>query len=170
MGGADASNRRGRCWRWLGGSTVSALLVAAPAARVVASEEPRDDSAARRVRAHGEAMRAAVAMGLDRSATFRRLHDAIDASDGMVYVVEGMCGHSVNACLLLRVTIAGPYRLLLIKVDSSKAAGCELVGLIGHELQHAIEALAEPGVRSDAAIFSLFDADRTNRFGTVRDR
>ena len=157
MGQADACSRRAWRRRWLGGPMVWALLAAAVDTSVVVAGEIHEGSDARRVRAHGEAIRSAVAVGLERSATFRRLHETIDASDGMVYVIEGMCGHGVHACLLLRVWVAGPYRVLLIRVDPTKAAGCELVGLIGHELQHAIEALAEPTVRSDAAIYSLFE-------------
>ena len=168
---ADADARRTWRRRWLGGATVWALLVTVVDARVPAVEGHRQRPAEQRVRPQGEAIRAAVAMGLDRSATFRRLHDTIDASDGMVYVMEGQCRRSVRACLLMRVTVAGPYRVLLIRVDPQKASGCELVGVIGHELQHAIEVLMDPTIRSDAALYWMFyDIGKAGpeRFETVK--
>jgi hypothetical protein len=168
MGEADAGTGTSRVWcrRRTCAVMAVALLVSVVDSAIAAAGGTPTGPQLRRVRPHGETLRAAVDMGLDRSATLRRLHDAIDASDGMVYVIEGTCLHSVHACLMLRVWTAGPFRLLLIMVDSSKAEGCELAGLIAHELQHAVEVLAEPGVRSDAAIYSLFD--RIGRTGSGR--
>lgn len=166
MGRADATTHRVRCRHWLSTAMAWALLLAAVDATGAPATETREPSAEQRVRPQGEAIRAAVAVGLDRSATFRRLHDAIDASDGMVYVVEGMCRRNVHACLLHTVTVAGPYRVLLIRVDPQKASACELVGVIGHELQHAMEVLSDPTVRNDTAIYWLFE--RIGKAGSER--
>ena len=130
-----------------------AVLSLVPADAVTAQEAPLLS----RVRTESARIGAAIAGGNDRSATFRGLVAEIDASDGLVYVTEGECGHGVNACLLMSVTIAGPSRVLHIRVDPRKAPGCELIELIGHELQHAVEALREPRVRSSSQIFLFFD-------------
>jgi hypothetical protein len=111
-----------------------------------------------RVRSHSARIVAAIARGVERSATFRGLIDTIDATDGLVFVDEGRCGHSGSrACLLLSVTIAGPHRLVRIVIETNKAPGCELVEAVGHELQHAVEVLRERHIRTDAQIHYLFD-------------
>lgn len=92
----------------------------------------------------------------DRSATFRRLVDTIDATDGIVYVEQGTCGHHVRACLALTVRVAGPNRILRIVVNTRRDHS-ELLASIGHELQHAIEALSDLHVTNNRAIYFFFD-------------
>jgi hypothetical protein len=41
---------------------------------------------------------AANAQGIQQSPTFRRLSEAIDAADGLVYIVEGKSWLGVRAC------------------------------------------------------------------------
>jgi hypothetical protein len=57
--------------------------------------------------------------------------------------------------LLFSVTVAGPYRLLRVRVDP-RLASEEVMGLLGHELRHAVEVLSDPQVRSDKAIHFLY--------------
>jgi hypothetical protein len=57
--------------------------------------------------------------------------------------------------LILRVTVAGPYRVLRVNLDMRRN-DCDLMGAIGHELWHAIEALADPDVTTDSRLFSFF--------------
>jgi hypothetical protein len=127
-----------------------------------------------RVRTSSDTVLAALDWGVKYSRIFRGLIDMINATDGMVYVDEGTCGHSVRACLMLDVTLAGPHRVLRIRVDRRKAQGCALVGVIAHELYHAIEVLRDRGVRSSHEMFSLFDrlgvrsGDRFETTGAVR--
>jgi hypothetical protein len=104
--------------------------------------------------------------GIERSMTFRELIEAIGATDGMVYIHDGKCGRSVRACLHLSVAINGPYRYLRILVDLRKAPDCELVASIGHELQHALEALGNPRVRSTPEIFHFFHRRGPTESGT----
>ena len=73
-----------------------------------------------------------------------------------MFVDEGVCAGGVRACLQLSVTVAGPSRLLRIVVNLRKAPGCETVEMIGHELQHAIEILRNPRIRSDIQAFNFF--------------
>jgi len=109
-----------------------------------------------RVRAQSDAIAAAIRESVERSSTFHALLTTIDATDGLVYVEEGRCGHSVRACLVLSVKIAGPSRLLRIKVDPRRR-DCQLTADIGHELQHAIEILRDPHVRDMPSAYSLFE-------------
>jgi hypothetical protein len=90
-----------------------------------------------------------------QSETFRRLVDQINHTDGMVYVVEGDCGSGVRACLLLTMTMMGVHRVLRVLVDR-RAADRDLMASIGHELQHAIEVLSYPSVRSSSQMILLY--------------
>ena len=109
-----------------------------------------------RVRWENPLIARAIADGLERSATFRSLIDAIDATDGLVYVLEGKCGQGVRACLHMSVERSGENRLLRILVNPRRAPGCELIGSIGHELQHAMEVLQNPRIRNGFAMSSFF--------------
>jgi hypothetical protein len=109
-----------------------------------------------RVRAEDPLLSAAISQGVERSSTFRRLLEAIDATDGLVYVTEGTCGQGVQACLHMSIELAGANRLLRILVNPRRAAGCELFASIGHELQHALEALSNPNIKTSFALFSFF--------------
>lgn len=90
--------------------------------------------------------------------TLRGLVQVIDASDGIVYVESGECGHGVRACLV-GVTAAGEDRILWIKVDTGKE-GWDLMGSIGHELRHAVEVLGNPKVTSNAAMYFFYETMR----------
>jgi hypothetical protein len=109
-----------------------------------------------RVRAEDPRLSVAIVQGATRSATFRRLIEAIDATDGLVYVLEGTCGQGVRACLHMSLELSGKNRLLRILVNPRRAPGCELIGSIGHELQHALEALSNPNVRTSFGLSSFF--------------
>jgi hypothetical protein len=98
----------------------------------------------------------------ERSNTFRRLLDTINASDGIVYIEPGTCGHGIRACFV-KVTMAGPTRLLWVMVDT-QGDDCDLMGLVAHELQHTIEVLSNPSVTSPAAMYFFYsqEADAGN--------
>ena len=98
-----------------------------------------------------------------QSGTFRGLVDRIGTTDGIVYVAEGQCGHGVRACLLVTMTIAGPNRVLRILVDPRKADR-DLMGSIGHELQHAVEVLSNVSLRNYSAM-QLFYKRRCHECG-----
>jgi hypothetical protein len=131
-------------------SAIRGALMGAVCVAAVQLVTTQDTATVPRVRSHSARIVDAIARGVERSATFRGLVDTIDATDGLVFVEEGRCGHSgIRACLLLSVTIAGPHRLLRILVETNKAPGCELVEAIGHELQHAVEVLRDRHIRTD---------------------
>lgn len=107
-----------------------------------------------RVRSTNPSITALIQQATERSETFRGIVATINASDGIVYVEEGQCGHGVRACLVAVMT-AGTNRMLRVKVDTRKA-DWDLMGSIGHELRHGIEVLSEPGVRSNADMYFLY--------------
>ena len=109
-----------------------------------------------RLRAASPVIAAAIDLGTERSPAFRALLAQIDLTDGIVFVEQGACGHSVRACLHLSVSIVGPYRALFIQVDPRKLKGCEMAAAIGHELQHAIEVLSDSSVRDGIAMLLFY--------------
>lgn len=121
-----------------------------------------------RLRSSNAAVAAVIRAATEQSATFRGLADAINGSDGIVYVEAGTCGHGVRACLALSVTKAGPNRLLRVVVDTNKV-DWDLMGSIGHELQHAIEVLSTPSVTTTSALYFFYEQARptsSRRFET----
>jgi hypothetical protein len=98
-----------------------------------------------RVRGTSAEIAQAIQLARTGSPTFRDLVASINDTDGIVYVHHERCGRNVLACLLLGVTRAGSFRILHIRVDPRRR-GRDLMVDIGHELQHAVELLSEPGV------------------------
>jgi hypothetical protein len=125
------------------------------AAASAAGADPVESPAMPRVRSSSPAIAGLIRKAVERSATFRALVDRINASDGIVYVEEGRCGHGVRACLVTVVT-AGANRMLWVKVDTRKA-DWDLMGSIGHELRHTLEVLDEASVRSNVDMY-FFDS------------
>jgi hypothetical protein len=114
-----------------------------------------DTSPLARVRSHSLRVSALIREGVARSTTLRHLVETIDATDGLVYVEEGRCGHGVRACLSMNVTLAGPHRMLFILVEAHAPDG-DLIGSIGHELKHAVEVLEARQVRSQSAMYFFY--------------
>jgi hypothetical protein len=50
---------------------------------------------------------------------------------------------------------AGPNRMLRVVVESDRT-DIETMAVIGHELRHALEVLAEPSVKTGAGMFTLY--------------
>jgi hypothetical protein len=116
---------------------------------------PDEARSIQRVRSQTPAITAVIVDSMARSETMRRLVGKINSTDGLVYVDEGRCGHSVRACLVLSLKVAGPHRLLRILVDTHKTNG-DLAASIGHELQHAVEVLDDPGITNFYQMFHFF--------------
>jgi hypothetical protein len=110
-----------------------------------------------RVRSSDPSLAALIDRAALRSATFKRLHDTIGASGGFVYVEPGSCGHGVRACLKMWMHVSGPNRFLRVVVERRKGdSDAELAGSIGHEMQHAIEALSDSGVTNGVQLYNFF--------------
>jgi hypothetical protein len=132
------------------GLAMTALLGAGRSVAAAGNDFP----ALSRVRSSNPSIVTLINNATGQSATFRALIDTINASDGIVYVEEGKCGHGVRACFVT-VMMAGANRLLWIKVDTRKA-DWDLMGSIGHELRHTIEVLGEKTVVSNASMYMFY--------------
>jgi len=134
-------------------TTVLALAGSTWPARVSADDMPR-------VRSSNALIRGLISDAVDASPTFRTVVDVIGATDGIVYVEEGLCRHGVHACLSLDVTPAAGYRFLRVIIElrdiASRRGRLEMIGTIAHELWHAVEVLAERGLRTTAAIYQFY--------------
>ena len=122
------------------------------------------------VRSESPIVRSAIALARERSATFRRLLESIETTDGLIYIIEGECPRGAGACLPMSMEIAGPRRLLRILVNPRWYPGCEMVEAIAHELQHARESLADRKVRTTPGLFRLFERIGPTGSGTFETR
>jgi len=117
------------------------------------------DPAVPGVRSTNPAINALVKEAVERSRTFRQLVERIAQTDGIVYVEDGRCGHSVRACLVMQITTTPEFRLLRIVIDASVAAlanTAELMGSLGHELRHALEVLTNASITTHAQMFAFY--------------
>jgi hypothetical protein len=115
------------------------------------------ESAIARVRSSDPALAALIDRAAAHSATFQRLQASIERGHGIVYVEAGSCGHGVRACLKMWMETVAPNRFLRIALDARKiGSDAETMGLIGHELQHAVEALSESGVTDGVSLYNFF--------------
>jgi hypothetical protein len=140
-----------------GGPLGLAVLAADPAMRGAGSGVvAQDPSPIPRVRSSDSALAGLIAQATGGSETFRRLITGIQASNGIVYVEPGRCGHGVRACLKMWMQVSGPNRYVRIVINRSKTdRDVDVMGAIGHELQHAIEVLSEPAVTNGVTMFNF---------------
>ena len=131
----------------LGGSCLVPLLILASPLRALAQDT--------HIRTDDPGIRALIAEGSVHSPTFKRLIDAVDATDGIVYLLRGSCHFGVRACLLQQMTYAGSHRVLRLVIEQQKADWA-LLPTIAHELAHAHEVLSDREVRSAKDMFALY--------------
>ena len=106
------------------------------------------------VRSNNQALRNLIASAAEQSPTFRRLIDTINATDGLVYIEPGTCRHGVRACLV-SVKSTGRQRVLFLKVRIGRAT-LNVMGAIGHELQHSVEVLSDPAVTDYSSMYFFY--------------
>ena len=142
------------------GAVIAAAILSSD--RVVARQEPEPTNAERpdasevpRVRTDHPVLATLIREGLDRSPTFRHLVDAIQTTDGVVYVEQGRCGHGVRVCLALSITVAGPHRVLRVVVEDLHPEA-EAIRAIAHELYHALEILGQSSITTSEAIYLFY--------------
>jgi len=139
-----------RCARLLITATLACLV---GHARVATSQ----DALGHRVRSSDPTVAALLARAAEGSATFRAELATIDATNGVVYIEKGLCRHGGRACLV-SVESAGGFRLLRVKVALQRSDR-EIMASLGHELQHAIEVLADPYVTDNTLLFRFYQRE-----------
>jgi hypothetical protein len=106
-----------------------------------------EPTAATHIKALGSDIDALVALGIDRSPTFRELVAQVERRGGVVFVMRGRCpANQVVSCLLLdtAATVDGRlHRRVLIDNRRFRRSNLEIAS-IAHEFQHVLEA-AEAG-------------------------
>jgi hypothetical protein len=86
-----------------------------------------------------------------------------------VYVEPGFCafGH-LNGCLLpfIALSAEGRYLRVVVTPDKNRKGRDQLIALIGHELQHALEVLQQPEIIDVTTMLAWY-----NRVGSpLKDR
>ena len=108
-----------------------------------------------RVRTEDTELSRLIEVARARSSTFRQLLHAIEATNGVVYVIRGKCGHRVRACLVLWMGVTDQHRFLRVVVEDANPE-VEAMASIGHELKHALEVLSDPKVVSGHGMLALY--------------
>ncbi len=96
-----------------------------------------------------------VAEGRQKSASFRRIVDALQQTDVVVYVqpAEQLPGGTEAVTELIATT--GPARYLRVWIGL-RAVRKRLIALLGHELQHALEIGRAPEVVDSATLEAFY--------------
>ena len=108
------------------------------------------------VRPLHNAARQLLDRGADRSPTFRDLLDRLEGSDVIVYVdvrpdlPQGLGG----AMRFIGATTT--HRMLRVTINGTHNWGT-MVALLGHELQHCVEMVEAPHVRSEDAMRAFYE-------------
>jgi hypothetical protein len=145
-------------------AAVAAAVLGTPNLSAAADAIPGRSS---HVRSSNSELVALIEQASQRSATFRGLLDTINASDSIVFVEAGNCGHGVRACFV-SVAASGDYRYMRVIVDTRKA-DWDLMGSIGHELRHTLEVIGNPHVRDNAAKYFFYEQIGTRGTSTARE-
>ena len=148
---------------------VAAILVTARSSAAAESDAPAVSLPAENahLRSASPVINAAIESAIERSATFRLLVAEINASDSVVFVNEGHCGHGVFACFA-KVSSGGSHRFLFVLIDMRKT-DAELMASIGHELRHTIEVIREPSVRTDLDKYNFYEENGMHLSGGERE-
>jgi hypothetical protein len=105
--------------------------------------------------------------GVSRSSIFRALVAALDTSDVIVYIESNLrMSHGFSGYLVDHVNVAGGHRYLHVVVNPELSQH-RLLGVIAHELQHAVEVAETASVRSDADLRALFKSRDSGTCGVA---
>lgn len=137
---------------------------------VTVHTQPADrDTRDPHIRSSETALLEAVVSGSRASPTLRRLVDRLEASNVVVYLMFDRSASPNMAGHLSFVTTAGGRRYLRVSIDR-RNTGCQLVGILGHELQHAVEIAESPTVTDQARVALLYQRIGFRSAGNGVDR
>jgi hypothetical protein len=146
--------------RWTTALMMLTALMAFPSTAVPQPPAHAQGSNTGHVRSGNRVLMSLIARATEESPTFRRLMNTIAASDGVVYIVPGVCKYGAHACLV-KVTSAGNRRYVFVKVYVGRTDR-DLMSTIGHELQHAVEVLSNPHVNDFKSLYFMYHKFRRN--------
>jgi hypothetical protein len=127
----------------------------------------QESTSVQRVRSTDRSIAALIEQAMAHSPTFNRLVATVEASNGIIYLEPGMCAGHVRSCLPIWMSSSGPNRFLRIVVDRERIdSDGQLLGSIGHELQHAIAVLSDRFVTDSRQMYFFYGRDAP----TGRDR
>ena len=119
-----------------------------PAADLLAAET-------RRIRSSERRLTKLIVDGVRRSKTFADLVSRVHQSDVIVYVeTSHQLGPETVGRILLQ-TVAGGQRYLRVQVRAL-LQGDQIIAVLGHELQHALEVAADRSVVDEATLTGLY--------------
>ena len=141
-------------------AAVAVLLITATLAgrATTASAAPADSP---HVRSTNSAILASLGEGARRSPTFAALIDAIDQTNGIVYIEFGYCAFGrLKGCLLPFIAPTQTVRYLRVVVtpDKTRQGHDQWLALVAHELRHALEVLDRSDVIDLPAIEAMYRA------------
>lgn len=105
--------------------------------------------------------------GQRRSATFRELAARVQASDLIVHAEAAPPGYPLEGGLqFVGATPLRRYLRITVRTDLGES---ELLGLLGHELMHAVEVAGRTSVRDQASFLALYESigEPSHRTGSV---
>ena len=130
-------------------TTLSMFAVASPTVPLAAAEahvRPGDDRLGKNP----------LQTGISRSATFRGLVETLDASDLIVDLSLQLGRPGLRGYLVHDIGITGENRYVRV-ILSVRMTDTELVAVLAHELQHAVEVARATHVRQGAQVRVLFE-------------
>lgn len=126
-----------------------------------------EDASASAIRSPNTPVMALLIDGCRRSPTLQRLADAIGRTDGVVYITIGACPiRTLRGCLLHLIEDTGNARYLWIRLNANNDS-LDLVSVLAHELQHALEVLARTTVRSPRDLFDFYQSVESGAYGAT---
>jgi hypothetical protein len=157
---------------WLWSLVLTPALAGAPAPSAIVHAASDESalvamlaSAERRVRSTDARITNLIAVGVRQSRTFAAIVRALSATDVIVYVQPARDLPTTVSGRLLMLPPAGPYRYLRVQVRANLPSR-ELIALIGHELQHALEVAEHRTVRDTPALVALYQRIGQTRRGS----
>ena len=122
-----------------------------------------------RVRAIDAALNALIEEGRTRSATFRGLVDRLEASDWFVFVQPGACpDRAAIGCLMHVVGVFEKRRYVRLLVKPEGRHPDQVLVILAHELQHALEVVTDGGVTDGPSMIALMRRISSSRFRTSK--
>jgi hypothetical protein len=129
------------------------------------SDRPPVDPVGSHVRASDVRARSWIRSGASQSPTFRSLLARLSSSDLIVYVeiVDRIPGGAAGQLYFVTATASARYVRIELVADGSFG---EMVALVGHELQHAMEIADAPRVRDRQTLATLYLGMFENALGS----